>query len=112
MVHYLEFSSYFLFLGCWTPSCVHFLNYLKEGEETFCSLNVYFPEACGDGANSYRGGWGILKSWANRYREGSRNFLLFFLMTELICLIESLLGRTVGWCVGRVAVSQLYSGCC
>jgi hypothetical protein len=29
-----------------------------------------FPEACGDGANSYRGGWGILKSRANRYREG------------------------------------------
>jgi hypothetical protein len=50
---------------------VHFLNYLKEGEETFCSLNVYFPEACGDGANTYRGGvWGILKSRANRYREG------------------------------------------
>jgi hypothetical protein len=55
-----------------------------------------------------------LKSRANRYREGggSRNFLLFYLMTELICLIESLLERTVGWCVGRVAVSQLYSGCC
>jgi len=34
--------------------------------------------------------------------EESRNFLLFFLMTELICLIESLLGRTVGWCVGRL----------
>jgi len=34
--------SYFLFLGYLTPSCVHFLNYLKEGEETFCSLNVFF----------------------------------------------------------------------
>ena len=70
-----------------------------------------FPEACWGGAICCGGG--ILKSWANRYREGgSRNFLLFYLMTELICLIESLLGRTVGWCVGRVAVSQLYSGCC
>ena len=42
MDNYLEFLSYFLFLGCLTPSCVHFLNYFKEGEETFCSLNVYF----------------------------------------------------------------------
>ena len=40
------------FLGYLTPSCVHFLNYFKEGEEflnyfkegeeTFCSLNVVF----------------------------------------------------------------------
>ncbi len=40
------------FLGYLTPSCVHFLNYVregeefpsyfKEGEETFCSLNVVF----------------------------------------------------------------------
>jgi hypothetical protein len=71
-----------------------------------------FLRHAGTGRIVTGGGWGILKSWANRYREGSRNFLLFFLMTELICLIESLLERTVGWCVGRVAVSQLYSGCC
>jgi hypothetical protein len=38
-----------------TPSCVHFLNYFKEGEETFCSLNVYFPEACWGGADCCRG---------------------------------------------------------
>jgi hypothetical protein len=29
-----------------------------------------FPEACWGGANSYRGGRGILESWANRYRGG------------------------------------------
>ena len=44
--------SCFPFLGYLTPSCVHFLNYFregeefpsyfKEGEETFCSLNVVF----------------------------------------------------------------------
>ena len=61
-----------------------------------------FPEACGGGANSYRG-WGILKSWVNRYRDGGvSGFSVIFSMTELICLIESLLGRTVGWCVGRL----------
>ncbi len=34
--------SGFPFLGHLTPSHVHFPNYFKEGEETFCSLNVYF----------------------------------------------------------------------
>ncbi len=34
--------SRFPFLGYLTPSCVHFLNYFKEGEETFCNLNVFF----------------------------------------------------------------------
>ena len=52
--------SRFPFLGYLTPSCVHFLNYFKEGEETFCSLNVAFPEACWGGAN--RSGVGILES--------------------------------------------------
>jgi hypothetical protein len=48
--------SRFPFLGYLIPSCVHFLNYFKEGEETFCSLNVSFSEACWGGANRYRGG--------------------------------------------------------
>ena len=34
--------SGFPFLDYLAPSCVHFPNYFKEGEETFCSLNVYF----------------------------------------------------------------------
>ena len=34
--------SGFPFLDYLTPSCVHFPNYFKEGEETFCSLNVFF----------------------------------------------------------------------
>ena len=34
--------SGFSFLDYLTPSCVHFPNYFKEGEETFCSLNVFF----------------------------------------------------------------------
>ena len=42
MVYYLGFFVIFLLLGCLTPSCMRFLNYFKEGEETFCSLNVYF----------------------------------------------------------------------
>ena len=47
--------SCFPFLGYLTPSCVHFLNYFKEGEETFCSLNVFFSWGMPGGANSYRG---------------------------------------------------------
>ena len=34
--------SGFPFLDYLTSSCVHFPNYFKEGEETFCSLNVFF----------------------------------------------------------------------
>jgi hypothetical protein len=74
------------FLGYLTPSCVRFLNYseereeflsyFKEGEETFCSLNVAFPEACWGGA--CRSGGGILESSvilsndvADMYNRGS-----------------------------------------
>jgi hypothetical protein len=75
--------SGFPFLDYLAPSCVHFPNYFKEGEETFCSLNVYFSWGMLGGADCYRGrGGGILKSWANRYRGGDLwNLMLFFLMT-------------------------------
>ncbi len=61
MVYCLGFIVIFLLLGCLTPSCVHSLNYFKEGEETFCSLNVYFPEACWGGAVCCRGERGNLE---------------------------------------------------
>ncbi len=38
----------------------NFLAIFKEGEETFCSLNVAFPEACRGGAD--RSGGEILES--------------------------------------------------
>ena len=56
-----------LFLGYLTPSCVRFLNYSKEGEETFIWM-FSFPEACRGGGEQMLG-W---RSW---------NLLFFFLMT-------------------------------
>ena len=40
--------SHLPFLGYLTPSCVRFLNYLKEGEETLIWM-FSFPEACRGG---------------------------------------------------------------
>ena len=59
--------SHLLFLGYLTPSCVRFLNYSKEGEETFIWM-FSFPEACRGGGEQMLG-W---RSW---------NLLFFFLMT-------------------------------
>ncbi len=70
-----------------------------------------FPEACWGGANRYRGG----ESWNLGQIDtggGSWNLLLFFLMTLLICLIESLFGSKVGWALEGVACTQSYSGRC
>ena len=60
--------SHLPFLDYLTPSCVRFLNYFREGEETFCSLNVFFS-------------WGVPEwGWIEAGVGILGNFLFFFLM--------------------------------
>ena len=71
-----------------------------------------FPEACGGGANSYRG-WGILKSWVNRYRDGGVSEFSVIFPNDGADMFNRESVRENSWVVCRkAAISQLYSGCC